>query len=98
MALYSYRMGDMNRALEWATESFKYPITTGSRYATLYSITAMAQFRLGNPRQAVRDIREARRLIKAGEELPLTDRGYWFSWMIARILLDEAERTIRQGN
>ena len=95
MALYHYRAGGFEEALEWSRKSLETPDKTGPRIASILCLTAMSHQQLGNSQRAAEDLRKARGMIPAppdpAEESPTRPLpGNWFSWSVARILVREA--------
>jgi tetratricopeptide (TPR) repeat protein len=94
MALYHYRLGKFEKALEWSRKSRDIPDKAGSRIASILCLTAMSHQQLGDSPQAAADLQKARGMIPAppdpAEESARPLPGTWFSWSVARILLREA--------
>ena len=85
--------------LEWADRSLTHPDATGTRVSATLCLTAMAKSRLGDREGATRDLTKAWEIIgrapQSGETLGSpTEGGFWFSWLVARLLFDEANREI----
>ncbi len=99
LTLYHHRLNDPERVLEWAGRSLTYPDATGTRVSATLCLTAMARSRLGDRAGAARDLAAARRMIErapeSGEALGSpTEGGFWFSWLVGRLLLEEADQEI----
>ena len=94
MVLYNHRCGNVEETLEWGRRSFNFPDPAGSRLAAVLSLTAMAHYRAGDAAAAAKDMEKSKRFIEEGKQMPLAERGSWFSWVIADILLEEAEKEI----
>lgn len=99
LCLYFHRLNDPEKVLEWATRCLTFPDLTGSRTSATLCLTAMAHSRMGNLEAANRDLIEARRLVerapKSGEALSSpTAGGFWFSWLVTRLLIAEAQEEI----
>ena len=96
LALLNYRRGDFLAASNWCHQCLTYPEKVASRTATARVILAMAEWRLGNPGDAQRELASGRTRIEAEFKNGLfrgdAPEGFWFDWVFARILLDEAER------
>ena len=64
------------------------------------AIFAMAQYRLGEDKAARAELAQARTIIETGTKDGLTlgdgGAGYWFDWVLSRILVREA--TTLMGN
>lgn len=97
--LYHHRLGKVEETLEWGEKCLAYPDDTGSRAAAALCLTAMARHRAGHADEASKDLDEARRLIAAASQAAREhhERGSWFSWVIARILLREAELEVEKA-
>jgi hypothetical protein len=103
LCLYFHRLNEPEKVLEWATRSLTFPDIPGSRSSATLCLTAMAHSRLGDREAANRDLAEARRLVerapKSGEALASpTVGGYWFSWLVTRLLIAEAQEDIASRN
>ncbi len=69
------------------------------RPAAGQAILAMALFRSGRLDEARSELAQARALVTArfsSELLPFEGNAYWFDWVLARILLREAETVVGQ--
>lgn len=103
LTLYHHRRNDPERALEWAARCLTYPDATGTRVSATLCLTAAARSRLGDSEGAARDLAKARWLIdrapQSGESLGSpSEGGFWFSWLVARLLLEEAEAAVAKGS
>jgi tetratricopeptide (TPR) repeat protein len=100
-ALAEYRHGRFASAAEWARKSIADPFYGAgySRYVQSYMVLAMALHQL-------KEHEEARAAFAKGREieqtkLPKIDSGdlgpgwYWRDWVIAHVLMNEAEALIR---
>ena len=94
-ALSEYRQGHYDRAIEWAQQPLKIPVTFSHGQA--HAVLAMADWRLGK-------LDEARTMLVRGEDeaprsMPASiaeDPGNaWQAWLFARIQLDEATALIQ---
>jgi serine/threonine protein kinase len=98
VSLWRYRCGDYRgaaeRALARGTQS-----DTSAATATGCAILAMALFHEGKVEAARENVARARKIVDAGFARRLdagnSNQGYWYDWVFARILLREAESTIR---
>ncbi len=94
MALYAYRTGDLQGTLDWTRKTLSAKDTYGCRAASALSLQAMAEFQLGSSNDSRRDLGEAKRMVQEGTQFgPTWDEsihGSWFSWIVAKVLLDEA--------
>ena len=98
VSLWRYRRGDYRGAAEYA---FSKEVPSGDSAATATGcvILAMSLFHEGNVEEATKQLARARKIVDAGfaQRLDKGDgkAGYWYDWVFARILLREAESTIR---
>jgi hypothetical protein len=98
LALMEYRSGHYDRAADWCRQCLNYPEYIAPRTATAQTILALADYRLGKIPDARTELAQARALIQNKFKNEL-DRGtpmegFWFDWVFARILLQEAENQI----
>jgi serine/threonine protein kinase len=98
LALMEYRRGNFAGAAEWCRQSLNYPEYIAPRTATARIILAMADQKLGKAGEARSQLAAAREIIenKFQSQLDLGTpvSGFWFDWVFARILLDEATALI----
>jgi serine/threonine protein kinase len=97
-ALMEYRCGNFEKAAGWCQQSLNYPEHIAPRTATARIILAMADQKLGKTGEARLQLKEAREIIenkfKSQLDLGTPMQGFWFDWIFARILLDEAAALI----
>ena len=100
LALFEYRNNHYAKAIEWCRSSLACRQDVPVRSATARLILAMS---LGHERQheaAVSQLEQARKVIESGFEDGLKherwDRGLWFDWLFARVLLKEASEIAAQ--
>ena len=97
ISLWHYRCGDYRGAAELALPKQEQSDTSAAT-ATNCAILAMALFHEGKLEEARESLARARKIVEAGfaTRLRVTGmQGSWFDWVFARILLREAESTIR---
>jgi tetratricopeptide (TPR) repeat protein len=96
LALMEYRRGNYAGAVEWCRRSQAYAEDNQPRNATVDILLAMADQRRGRTEDARAELSQGRELVdakfKAGLERGDGELGFWFDWVFARILLQEAER------
>jgi len=98
VSLWHYRRGDYRGAAEYA---FSKEVPSGDSAATATGcvLLAMSLFHEGKVEEARGNLERARKIVNAGftQRLDKGDgkAGYWYDWVFARILLREAESTIR---
>lgn len=99
LALLEYRQGDYPRALEWVKRARDFKSNRDFINCNLDTIHAMICIRLGDLESAGADLDRTRNIFKKAfaPELPAAYepfgayQGYWWDWIIARILFREAE-------
>jgi serine/threonine protein kinase len=96
MALAGYRSGDLSTAESWARRCLRHPDVIPARSAAVNAVLAMALERSGHPEEARRAVERSRDAVGGYFGQPTIDPdsnegGFWFDWMIARILLREAD-------
>jgi serine/threonine protein kinase len=95
-SLWHYRCGDYRGAAERAlTKGDQSDVSAAT--ATGCAILGMALFHEGKVEEAKRNMARARKIVDAGFFRRMGNglQGYWYDWLFARILLDEAESTIK---
>jgi hypothetical protein len=91
-----YRKGNLSETEKWARRCIAHPNPGGSRCATARALLAMALHRGARVDEARAELELARAAV--GEyfrepsriETGWTERGFWFDWLIARVLVKEA--------
>ena len=99
LALMEYRRGNYPGAIGWCNRCLTYhKDVPPPRLATVHAILALAYHQLGIPAQARAELAQGRTLIdnKFNEGLDVGDggQGFWFDWVLARILAREAASKI----
>lgn len=98
LSLAGYRLGDVELSLKWADRCLQHPNQIPSRTAAVQAVLAMALDRSGRTNEAKLNLDAARAEVKAHFDKPFeigtSSDGFWFDWMIARTLLQEADRAI----
>jgi tetratricopeptide (TPR) repeat protein len=98
ISLWHYRCGDYRSAAEVALPKEGQSDATAAT-ATNCAILGMALFHEGRIEEARSNVARARKIVDAGfaRRLDMGSgiQGYWYDWVFARILLREAESTIR---
>jgi hypothetical protein len=94
LSLWEYRRGNLEAAAAWSKRSLSYKPQNASRTATALIILAMSHERLGQDEDARSDLAQASDLIenkfKNGLDFGNGSQGFWFDWVLARILAREA--------
>lgn len=97
VSLWHYRCGDYQDAAELALPK-EGQSDNSAATATGCAILAMALFHEGKVKEARDNVARARKIVDAGFtrlRIGNGSQGYWYDWVFARILLREAESTIR---
>jgi serine/threonine protein kinase len=97
LALMEYRRGDYSGAVDWCRRCLAYPGDNPPRVATAQVILALSCQQLGRHQEALSNLVQARQSIEANldnADPGSADHGFWFDWVFARILLQEAESQI----
>lgn len=105
LALLEYRQGRFQQARQWAEVGLRFPPARDYIYAALEPVHAMACFRLGDVKTAKASLESARKRVgKAfSPDLPAAyeplgvHQGFWWDWIIARILFREAVAIVQDG-
>jgi serine/threonine protein kinase len=94
LALWEYRVGNFSEAIVWSHRCLETGSPQGSRFATARIVMGMALYRLGESEAAWSELGQARTsvedIFKSPLELGNRADGFWFDWVLARILLREA--------
>lgn len=97
-ALWCYRQGDVEGAVDWCQRGLDESNRTSSQYATLRIILALSNWRKGQGDNARAELAIAREVIESKFAGNLRDGngrdGYWYDWFFARILLREAQAVV----
>jgi serine/threonine protein kinase len=98
VSLWHYRCGNYRSAAEFALPK-EGQSDTSAATATNCAIFAMALFHEGKVEEARTQLARAQKIVNAEFAQRLGEKdsrmGYWYDWVFARILLREAESTIR---
>jgi eukaryotic-like serine/threonine-protein kinase len=98
LALMEYRNGNFKKAADWCQQSLNYPENIAPRTATARVILAMSDQKLGNTAEARSQLEMAREIVENKFKSQLDPgggvQGFWFDWVFARILLNEATALI----
>ena len=93
-ALWEYRSGDCKAAIQWCQRGLAQKKTSPPYIATLHVILAMAYEQNGQNSEACSELTQGRQLIedkfKSVLDQGRADAGFWFDWVFARQLLQEA--------
>jgi tetratricopeptide (TPR) repeat protein len=98
MSLWNYRIGDFRQAAQWAERSLAFPKDNEARIASVLTVRAMIEQKLGQPANANASLAQARdpmqRAFAGNRWLASTPPVSWFEWLNAALLLTEAERLV----
>jgi eukaryotic-like serine/threonine-protein kinase len=100
LALWEYRRGNYESAIQWARRCLAYPEHNAPRSATARVILALALQRTGAVEAAARELQQSAEAIETRLNAGRVDRGspvhgFWFDWLFAGILLEEAQSSRR---
>jgi hypothetical protein len=94
LALYEYRRGNYPGSMDWCNRCLAYGTDCPARLATIHLLLAMSHLRLDQTELAHAELAQGRELIdhqfKAGLVAGDGDKGFWFDWVLGRILEREA--------
>lgn len=91
-----YRKGDWTSAENWARRCIAHPNLNESRCAAAHAILAIALYRNSHTDEALTELELARNSVSNHFREPFqveigsSQGGFWFDWLIARILTNEA--------
>ncbi|HEY4414943.1 MAG TPA: serine/threonine-protein kinase [Verrucomicrobiae bacterium] len=98
LALMEYRRSNFSGAVDWCNRCLTYNNDSPSRLATAYAILALAHHQLHQTENAHAELMQSRELIENKFKSGLTagdgSEGFWFDWILARILEREASADI----
>ncbi|HEY4414764.1 MAG TPA: serine/threonine protein kinase, partial [Verrucomicrobiae bacterium] len=105
VAIIEFRRGHWNEAIEWSQRSMSFGDKNSSREAMLHAILAMSYYHCGQPDEAQMELDKNREAVGnkfkngiSGIGFGDGKQGYWFDWMVNRILQKEAEELIEGQN
>ena len=95
LALLEYRRGHHAKAIEWCRSSLACRQHVPVRTATARLILAMSLEQERHHEAALSELQQARNILESGFDAGLKhgrwDRGLWFDWVFARVLLQQAK-------
>jgi tetratricopeptide (TPR) repeat protein len=98
LGLLEYRSGRYSKAMEWCRSSLACRQHLPVRTATARVILAMSLAQEREYQAALSELELARKIIESGFEAGLKqgrwDRGLWFDWVFARVLLQQAKELL----
>jgi hypothetical protein len=100
LGLMAYRMQDYSGAEKWCEKSMAFENGNVVRAVNLQLVRAMTDYQLGKKETARNELALARKQIGShfdnDWELGDGGKGFWFDWLFARILLEEAAALINR--
>jgi hypothetical protein len=99
LALFEYRRGNYEETVNWGNRCLSVTqVSAMERVAAVQAILAMSYHQLSQAEQARSALRASRELIDERWKIPFTandnSRGWWYDWVLARILEREAAAVI----
>ncbi|MCW1925802.1 serine/threonine protein kinase [Luteolibacter arcticus] len=98
LGLKCYREGDFKQATAWLHRSLSYPLDNPSKDTSVRLILAMIDSLEGRKANALLGIQMSQDVIEkntgGSEVIRDGEGGYWFDWVNAKLLLDEALRSL----
>jgi hypothetical protein len=99
LALMEYRTKSYTEAIDWGNRCLAYGDDSPPRTATIQAILALSYHQLGQQENARSALAQSRELINAKFQKGLDagdgGKGYWFDWVLAQIIEQEAIATIK---
>jgi serine/threonine protein kinase len=98
VCLWDYREGDYDAAINWCTRGLAQKTQYPACEAELHLIQAMAFYQRGQTDEACSELEQGRLAVeakfKAGLDHGRAEVGYWFDWVYASQLLQEASALV----
>jgi hypothetical protein len=98
IALWHYRIGDYAGVFEWTRRGQEQKMKFPACDADLHLIVAMADSQSGQVAEACSELAQGRQeiesKIQSGMEHGKAEASYWFDWVFAEVLLEEATALI----
>jgi len=98
LALLEYRSGNWLDSVTWSRRCVRYG-PPASRSAAAQAILAMSLFHAGQRAEARAELTKAQATVTArfeSELQPFEGNAFWFDWVLARILMREAQTVVGQ--
>jgi serine/threonine protein kinase len=94
LALFEYHHGNYAGVEEWHQKALKYDPSDYSQGMSFQILLAMAHYRTGQREQSRSELAQAQQVIEA--EISRRPVGvFWFDWLFAKVLADEAAEMIQ---
>jgi hypothetical protein len=101
LSLLDYRNGDYEKSAEWCRRCLAYSTDNQPRTATAHILLAMNEFQTGHTNEAGSELAQSRETIEEQFQNGLNsgdgEQGFWFDWIFASIILNEAEALMGQN-
>ena len=98
LALFEYRNGNFSEATAWCDRSVALPNYTPARTANIQVLRALIHHSAGNADEARAELAKSREFVerrfKEGLQPGSGVEGFWFDWVFAHVLLQEATALI----
>ncbi|HEY3914915.1 MAG TPA: serine/threonine-protein kinase, partial [Verrucomicrobiae bacterium] len=98
LALWEYRQGHYAESADWAKRCLAYPDSNPAREAAAHVELAMALWQQSQKPEAIKELAIARQSINDNVNGTLEEgnvtHGFWFDWIFAKILSEEAQTSI----
>jgi eukaryotic-like serine/threonine-protein kinase len=98
LSLAAFREGEFEMAEKWGRRCLQHPNSNMARNPAVRTVLAMSMHQTGRENEAAIELEAARNEVKANFEKPFDLGngwdGFWFDWMIARLLLKEADSMV----
>jgi eukaryotic-like serine/threonine-protein kinase len=102
LALMDYRRKNYDSAIRWSRQCLSYGSDNPARTATIRAILAMALYSHGQADDARSELAQSQQAIedklKDSPDIGNGDKGFWFDWALARILLHEASTLLGESS
>jgi len=101
LALMDYRRGHFSDSISWCRRCLAYGDDNPACVSTIRAILAMCLFQTGQPEYSRIELTQSRQMIdnkfRNGFDPGNGGQGYWFDWVLGRILMREATALIGES-
>ncbi|MBN2161417.1 MAG: serine/threonine protein kinase [Pontiellaceae bacterium] len=99
LSMYEYRRGNYDATAQWSMRNMMSPDHSAARIALDHIVLAMAMGRKGRIEDARRELAAGRSMVASGLPLGLSrieeygdnPTGFWYDWILATLLIEEAD-------